>query len=172
MKFLVASAFSMLVYSNGNQMLTQVRVPSPVQLNIANVNVTNEYDLVLSARITSKWQKPIAIPGRFTWGILRYSNGSFLLVEIQKQISGIFVEVSLDEKIDYFPDESVDSINKGDSKSTNAFSIAGIFKSNKGSYRVRVLCRFSELNPGIKDVYSNWVYFRCVRDVRCKRRSD
>jgi hypothetical protein len=99
-------------------------------------------------------------------GILRYSNNSFLLVEIQKEISGIFKEVSGAEKIDYFPDESVDSLRKGDSITTDAFSIAGIFRSNKGSYRVRTLCRFSKLNPGVKDVYSNWVYFKCVKDVR------
>jgi hypothetical protein len=166
MKILIVSVISMLVCAFGRQSLTQGSAPYPVQLSIANPYVTNEYDLVLRARIISKWRKPIAVPASFTWGILRYSNNGFLLVEIQKEISGIFKEVSGDEKIDYFPDESVDSLSQGDSITTNAFSIAGIFKSNKGSYRVRTLCRFSKLNPGIRDFYSNWVYFKCVRDVR------
>jgi hypothetical protein len=164
MKFLFAIIL-MLFHSFAGQSFAQAFAHKPVQLNIANTNVNNEFDLILSARIISNWQKPIAIPSNFSWGILRYSNGSFLLVEIQKKVGGVFKEVSYDEKIDYFPDDSVDSLQNGDSITTNTFSIASLFRSNKGSYRTRVLCKFSNLNSGMKDIYSNWVYFRCEKEV-------
>ena len=166
MKLFVVAIIALLAYSFGRQSFARTSARNPVQLNIANTNVANEYDLVLSARIKSNWPRPIAIPGDFSWGVLRYSNGSSLLIKIQKKVSGVFKEVSFDEKIDYVPDLSVDSLQNGDSITTNAFSIASLFRPNKGSYRVRVLCRFSKLNPSMRDIFSNWVYFRCLKDVR------
>lgn len=166
MKIFVVAIVSLIACSFGSQSFAQAPVSNPVQLSIANTNVTNEYDLEISVRIKSKWQRPIAIPRNFTWGILRYSNFSFLLVEIQEKVSGIFKEVSINEKIDNIPDLSVDSLQNGDSITSKAFSIAGTFIPGKGSYRTRVLCKFSMLNPGMKDIFSNWVYFRCEKDIR------
>ena len=166
MRIPVVAIISLITCSFSKQSFAQASASNPVKLSIANTNVTNEYDLELSIRIKSKWQRPIAIPGIFTWGILRYSNFSFLLVEIQEEVSGVFKEVSIDEKIDNIPDLSVDSLQNGDSITAKAFSIYGAFIPSKGSYRTRVLCRFSMLNPAMKDIFSNWVYFRCMKDVR------
>ena len=123
MKFLMVAIISMLFFSFGRQSFAQASAPNPVLLHIANSIVTNEYDLVLSARIKSNWKKPIAIPGDFMWGILRYSNFSFLSIEIQKKVSGGFKEVSFDTKIDYIPDLSVDSLQHGDSITTKTFPL-------------------------------------------------
>jgi hypothetical protein len=166
MKFFIVSIISLLAFSFSGQSFAQASASTPVILSIANTNVTNEYDLVLSARIKSKWQRPIAIPGDFSWGILRYSNFSFLLLEIQKKVGGVFKEVSENRKLDNIPDLSVDSLQYGDSTTTQTFSIADLFSPDKGSYRTRVLCVFSKLNPGMKDIFSNWVYFRCSKDIK------
>jgi hypothetical protein len=84
-------------------------------------------------------------------------------------VGGVFKEVSFDTKLDYIPDLSVDSLGHGDSITTNTFPIADLFRPDKGSYRARVLCKFSTLNPGMKDIFSKWVYFTCIKDIKFSR---
>ena len=165
MKNFVVAIISLIACSFSKQSFTQAPASNPVQLSIANTNAAHEYDLELSVRIKSKWKRPIAVPGSATWGILKFSDLNFLVVEVQKKVSGGFKDVSIFTKLDNIPDPSVDSLEKGDSITAKGFSLAEAFIPNKGSYRARVLCRFSMFNPGMKDLFSNWVYFRCEKDV-------
>ncbi len=65
MKSFVVAIISLIACSFSKQSFAQASASNPVQLSIANANATNEYDLELSVRIKSKWQRPIAIPGIF-----------------------------------------------------------------------------------------------------------
>jgi hypothetical protein len=143
----------------------QLRNSNAVQLTIANPVVANSYDMVLSARLLSKWRTAIAVPEHLGWGQLNHNAGDeFFLVEIQKKTKVGFKEMLLDAKIDNLPFGDIDSLYQGDSLVDNGFSIDRLTRYEKGSYRARVLCKLSAFNPGMKDIYSNWVYFRYVKD--------
>lgn len=165
MKFITAFLIVMFSCCFNNESTAQVLESNPVKLSIANHNVSNDYDMVLSARFMSKWQEAIAVPRRLNWGLLGDSViNDFFLVEIQMKIGEIYKKISLDGRIDNLPADPVDSLYEGDSVFANSFSIDDLFNYKIGSYRVRVLCRLSVFNPGMKDIYSNWAYFRCVKD--------
>jgi hypothetical protein len=166
MKFLATTFSVIIVYAFCNGSQAQESSSNPIQLNIASQNVSHGYEMSLSVRIISKWQKPIAVPRDLSWGQLTAPNFAFLYIELQRKVGGKYKEVSLNATLDNFGSVEVDSLYQGDSVASSDFSMAGLTKYPIGDYRVRVLCRLSAFNPGMKNIYSNWVYFRCVKDIK------
>jgi hypothetical protein len=124
MKFVIASFIVMLVYFFNTGSPAKMSASNPVQLSIANQNVSNRNEMILTARLLSKWQKPIAIPRHLSWGMLKDSaSNSFFLVEIQRKVDGNFREILLDSRIDNLPGYPVDSLQEGDSVVDHSFSM-------------------------------------------------
>src|SRR5579863_9473661 len=99
MKFLEAFFFAIIIYAFSNGSQAQKPASNPLQLTIANRNASEGYDLNLSARLISKWQKIIAYSNDFTWGQLTVSNFAFILVELQQKVGGKYKEVLLNAYI-------------------------------------------------------------------------
>lgn len=139
----------------------------PIHLDIKNRNVSMDNDLTLHIRIRSIWHHAIAVPRIFTEAV-QMPMPDFIIVQVQKLDNGAYKKYPHQSNIEVVPSE-VDSLNIGDSRKDD-LDIYPYFVWSKGRYRARVLCQLSLFNPGFRDRYSHWVYFKCLRDIKRIRR--
>jgi hypothetical protein len=127
--------------------------------------VADIHDMVLSVHVVWKGRRPVAVPAELTWGqIGNNASNAFFLVQIQEKVHNRFKEIPLQARLDNLPWDHVDSLRQGDSLVDKGFSIDHLTKYKMGTYRVRVLCNLSLCNQGMQNIYSDWVYFRCLKD--------
>jgi hypothetical protein len=120
-------------------------------------------DLVLNIKITSQKKGIIEVPVQDVFGYVQDHSG-FIAMQTQNKIEGKYTDLPLRTRIDNIPGVNIDTLRTNDSK-VWTYGISGIWKFNKGDYRIRVLARLSILNQAT-DVYSDWYYFSCKDDIK------
>jgi len=129
-------------------------------LTIPKAEILTWHDLTINLTITSKQRAPLVLPKD---GVIGYVHGEgFFLIEAQKKINGKYVTIQGDARIDN-PPSYLDTLHMNDTRKFK-FSLALFYQYTKGDYRIRVLTILSQLNP-TKDIYSNWVYFSCKKEI-------
>ena len=79
-------------------------------------------------------------------------------------MNGKFVDEPLLARLDNSMEEDIDTLRTNDSKDWS-FEIFRINTFTKGKYRIRFFVALSVFNP-VRDVYSDWYYFTCSRDIK------
>ena len=115
-------------------------------------------DLDINIEIRSVQKNPLIVPKDEALGYVDDHLG-FLRVQVQKEIDGKYQDIRHHGLIDNAP-TVLDTLYYGDVRKFDV-SFAILYKFEKGNYRIRFLGAFSILNPGSKDVYSDWLYFTC-----------
>lgn len=59
----------------------------------------------------------------------------------------------------------IDTLRNNQKKSWNT-NISTLYQFVKGTYRIRVAVHFSALDENVKDMYADWYYFKCNRDIK------
>jgi hypothetical protein len=134
-----------------------------VSLSMPEKEISEAKQLVVDVKITSYKKNILEVPEQGVWGYALYHSG-FLGVQVQRQVNGKFGDTPISTSIDSFMGIDPDTLRTNDSKDWS-FDLFRINTFNKGSYRVRFFASLSSLNP-VKDVYSDWYYFKCSRDVK------
>jgi len=138
-----------------------------VRLTMKNTHVSKFEDLALALEIQSRSKSPVLMPKYLDWGVLNDSMGTgYISIQVQKKEKDGYKNIRLYGNIDNLPSEGRTDTLAFDHIKKDEFSLGGSFKSEKGEYRVRVLCFASKNNKDLNDVYSNWVDFRCLKDIR------
>jgi hypothetical protein len=125
--------------------------------------VSTADNLIFDFQITSHKRTPIEVPVQDVLGFILYHDG-FIAIRIQRQINGKYVDAPIASSVDSYPGVDVDTLHTNDSKHWS-FDISMLHLFVKGNYRIKALARLSLLNP-MKDVYSSWYYFKCVKEIR------
>ena len=135
-----------------------------VSLTIAmpQKEVSTANHLVIDFQITSHKGTPIEVPVQDVLGFILYHDG-FIAIRVQRQINGKYVDAPIASSVDSYPGVEIDTLHTNDSKHWS-FDISMLHQFIKGNYRIKALARLSLLNP-MKDVYSSWHYFKCVKDI-------
>lgn len=133
---------------------------------MAATKVQYRRDLDINIEIRSVQKRPLIALKDETLGYVDDHLG-FLRVQVQKEIGGKYQNIRHHGLIDNAPTE-LDTLYYGDVRKFD-ISFAILYNFKKGNYRIRILGAFSFLNPGSKDVYSDWLYFTCKRESRLNR---
>ena len=136
-----------------------------VKLVMKNTIINKDEDLVIGLSIEAKY-KSIVVPKYLSYGfLLGDSVGTgYISIQIQKKLKGEYKDVQLGGTMDNLPIDKLDTLAVKDTRKESCY-MGGMFRSDKGEYRVRVLCFASKIDNSLTDVYSNWVYFRCLKNV-------
>lgn len=136
---------------------------NPVTIEMAKHDVSTESDLEIRVQVKSIWREAVAVPSHFTWRARSQLMDDFMNIELEKREDGQYVEMESDDHLDNLPPE-IDSLQPQDSVYED-IGLNSLYRWKKGDYRVRVLCQWSVYNPRMENVYSQWVYFRCLMDI-------
>lgn len=131
-------------------------------LTIPSAEIRLSKDLFVNIKIVSRKGTPLVITKDAAIGYFDRKIG-FFRVQVQRKINGRYVDIAHNAAIDNMPTD-LDTIYKNDIRKYD-FPIRMLYHYTKGSYRVRILTAFSILNPQINDVYSNWAYFICKKEI-------
>jgi hypothetical protein len=132
-----------------------------VFLSIPKKEIENSSDLRIKIEIKSNKIAPIIVPKEISLGYMERRSG-FFRIQVQQEIDDKYVDVPSHGFIDNMP-SSLDTMYKNDVRKFNS-SFRLLYRFVKGNYRIRVLGAFSVLNH-INDVYSDWKYFTCKKDI-------
>ena len=102
----------------------------------------------------------LEIPTEGVWGFILEKSG-FLAFQVQRMDGNKYVDIPTGARIDNYPEVKVDTLYMNDTRSF-AYQINRLYYYTKGTYRIRVLARLSDLNA-IEDLYSEWIYLECKK---------
>jgi len=133
-----------------------------IKLKLVTNDVKVWEDLSVSLEITSLYNKNIFIPKKVSWGHIQDSSG-FVCYQLQKKQGDEFKDCEPSGILDnLFLNEEVDTLGTNKPKTLRSHLLG--YNMPAGTYRLRVICFMSLLND-IGNVYSNWFYFKCDKEV-------
>lgn len=133
-----------------------------VDLRMPIHQIQSNKDIMINLKVTSYQKRILEVPEEGVWGYMGRPTG-FIAVQVQRKIGPKYAELAPGANIDNFQGVKIDTLNMNDAKAYS-LNVNMLYHFLKGEYRVRVLVKFSSLNP-IKDIYSKWVYFQCKKEL-------
>jgi hypothetical protein len=119
-------------------------------------------DLLMTLTIKSQQHPSFYLPDTDQWGFIG-DPVAFYLIQLQKKAGDKYVNIKLPGHLDNIPNFRLDTVGPNQERRLD-FALYILQSYIKGEYRVRVLCKLSLYNH-LKDRYSNWTYFTCIKDI-------
>ena len=155
--FLAVSSFSV---EPSNECMDK---PLLVEISLRKKQMEEYKDLKFQVKLKSVSDKVIYIPHHISMGFIQDSM-AFMQLHLQIKSGNAYIDVEPKGFIDNLSvNKKVDTLSNGREIIYEDY-FGAAFRFKKGYYRLRVLCAVSYLNH-IKDVYSNWVYFNCKKEI-------
>lgn len=134
-----------------------------LKVRLPKVGVVSAKDFVLEIQLKSYKQEPLIFYKYPEPGFVVRQMGA-LCIQVQSKAGTSYVDIPDRGSIDSYSD-GTDTIKSGEVRSYELPITMMYHQLPRGTYRVRILLAFSLLNLRVENKFSNWVYFKCEKDI-------